>query len=75
VAKNRSSRSPIRSRITPTNQRNASVANGISESPVRRTSRRGEDVSQSAESAGSCGIATWIASSDVNASAEKTIPA
>ena len=45
VAKNRSSRSPIRSRSTPMNQRKAMPANGMRFSAIATAARRPESVS------------------------------
>ena len=75
MAKNLSSRSPIRSRMTPMNQRNAIPANGTRFSATITAVRRPEWASQAPGTAGLPGTESWISTSAVISSTEKAIPA
>ena len=75
VAKKRSSRSPIRSRSTPTNHRNAIPANGTRFSATTTAVRRAESDSHSPATLGSAGTESRSSTSAVISSTEKRIPA
>ena len=75
VAKNRSSASPMRSRTTPMNQRNAMPANGTSPSPNRTECLVELSVSSLPASSGFAGSARRMSTRAVIRSTEKTMPA
>ena len=75
VAKKRSSRSPIRSRSTPMNHRNAIPANGTRFSATTTAVRRAESDSHSPATLGLAGTETRSSTSAVIRSTEKRIPA
>ena len=75
VAKNRSSRPPIRSRITPMNHKKAMPANGTRFSAITTAVRRPASVSHVPGAPGWAGTDSLSSTSAVIRNAEKPIPA
>ncbi len=75
MAKNRSSRSPIRSRTTPTNHKKAIPANGMRFSAIDTVARRRALVSHAPGSAACAGTEILSSTSAAISSTEKMIPA
>jgi hypothetical protein len=75
VAKNRSSRSPILSLITPMNHKKAMPANGMRFSPIATAALFPESVSHELSTAGLAGTESLSSTSAVIMSTEKMIPA
>jgi hypothetical protein len=75
VAKKRSSRPPIRSRSTPTNQRNAIPANGTRFRATATAFRRPESLSHWPALPGSAGVDSLSRISEAAVSSANAIPA